>query len=40
MEEDSDFVSLDYMRSDEEPELRRMAITMGSANSLNFPSFV
>ena len=29
MEEDSGFGLLDYMRSDEEPELRRMAIAMG-----------
>ena len=29
MEEDSGFGLLDYMHSDEEPELRRMAIAMG-----------
>ena len=29
MEEDSGFGLLDYMRSDEEPELGRMAIAMG-----------
>ena len=36
MEEDSGFGLLDYMRSDEEPELIRMAIAMGSIILLIF----